>query len=233
MTNQTIENIILKELNDKTFAVTEQYLEIHSPIIVDGKLKIDRIDREKDNGVIIVYLPVDNEPFHFAVYIELESSEIIAFDTQAFHNVYFIATSDSYSLKELTAMTKLISTSSHDIGSKRRRGNSIYEFSSFEICPTPEPDEFEDKLKKLLDVLEEDIDGIKQLVQMTDSCIQVASSFHNGNGMIGGHNIDYVDIKRMNEMNLSINFDIYGSGNKFKELIPLTAVKRQPKLILR
>lgn len=217
MNDQTIENIILKELNDKTFAVTEQYLEIHSPIIIDGKLKIDRIDREKDNEVVIVYLPVENEPFHFAVYIDRESYEIIAFDIQAFHNVYFIATSDSYSLQELNAITKLTSTSSHDIGSKRMYGNSIYEFSSFEICPNPEPDEFEDKLKKLLDVLEEDFDGIRQLVQLADGCIQVASSFHNGNGMIGGHNIDQDDIKRLNEMNLSINFDIYVSGNKFKE----------------
>jgi|APEBP8051072266_1049373.scaffolds.fasta_scaffold05861_3 hypothetical protein len=40
---------------------------------------------------------------------------------------------------------------------------------------------------------------------------------HNGNGMISGPNIDRDDIIRMNELGLSINFDIYVGGNSFKE----------------
>lgn len=79
------------------------------------------------------------------------------------------------------------------------------------------PDEFEDKLKKLLDHLEQDKDGIKRLVDNANGYIQVAMEIHNGNGMIGGPNIDIIHIKRMAVLGLSINFDLYVGGNKFKE----------------
>jgi hypothetical protein len=85
------------------------------------------------------------------------------------------------------------------------------------LLPNPEPDEFEDKLKKLLDFLEQDKDGIKKLVDNANGYIQVAMDIHNGNGMIGGHNIDTDDIGRMNDLGLSINFDLYVGGNSFKD----------------
>ncbi|MDY3338679.1 hypothetical protein PG279_05750 [Riemerella anatipestifer] len=40
---------------------------------------------------------------------------------------------------------------------------------------------------------------------------------HNGNGMLGEYNIDTEDIRRMNELELSINFGLYVSGNSFKD----------------
>jgi heme oxygenase len=102
-------------------------------------------------------------------------------------------------------------------GDFRKSGKSNYTFSNFTILPNPEPDQFKDKLRKLLDHLEQDKDGIKQLVNNANGHIQVAMDFHNGNGMIGGPSIDSIDIKRMSELGLSIDFDLYVSGNKFKE----------------
>lgn len=46
---------------------------------------------------------------------------------------------------------------------------------------------------------------------------QVASSFHNGNTMLGGHHLDKDIIKRMAALNLEIDFDLYADGNKFNE----------------
>ncbi len=70
MTDEQVIDIIEKEFKSKTLGVTEQYLEIHSPIYIDHKLKVDRIDREKGDESIIAYLPVLNEKFYFAVYID-------------------------------------------------------------------------------------------------------------------------------------------------------------------
>ncbi|MCD0457726.1 DUF4279 domain-containing protein [Chryseobacterium sp. LC2016-27] len=217
MTEQQIIELIQKEFKEKTLGLTEQYLEIHSPIYADNKLKIDRIDRDKTDKLIIAYLPVLDEKFYFAVYIDTKSNEVISIDTEAYHRVYFRATSETLSSDELKVMTCLTPTELWNKGDLRKSGKSNYTFSNLTILPNPEPDEFEDKLKKLLDFLERDKEGIKQLVEKTDGYVQVAMEIHNGNGMIGGHNIDIDSIKRMNDLGLSINFDIYVCGNSFKE----------------
>lgn len=217
MTEQQVIELIQKEFKEKTLEVTKQYLEIHSPIYADNKLKVDRIDRDRTDKLIIAYLPVLDEKFYFAVYIDTKSNEVISIDTEAYHRVYFRATSETLSSDELKVMTCLTPTELWNTGDLRKSGKSNYTFSNLTILPNPEPDEFEDKLKKLLDFLEQDKDGIKQLVDNAGGYIQVAMEIHNGNGMIGGHNIDIDNIKRMNDLGLSINFDLYVCGNSFKE----------------
>ncbi len=217
MTDQQAIKLIEKEFKHKILGATEQYLEIHSPIYVNNQLKFDRIDRDKKDELIIAYLPVLDEKFYFAVYINTKTNEITGVGTEAYHQVYFRATSEALSVDDLKAMTYLTPTKFWNKGELRESGKSRHTFSNFIILPNPEPDEFEDKLKKLLAYLEQDKDGIRRLVENADGAIQVASNIHKGNGMIGGHNIDKDDIKRMNDLGLSINFDFYVSGNSFKE----------------
>jgi hypothetical protein len=217
MTDEQAIAIIENEFKQKTLGVTEQYLEIHSPVYADNKIKVDRIDREGKEGVIIAYLPVLHERFCFAVYIDPKTNKVTGVETEAYHQVYFRATSETLTAEELKEMTSLTPTESWNKGDIRKRGKSNYTFSNFIILPNPEPDEFEDKLKKLLDHLEQDKDGIKRLVDKANGYIQVAMDIHNGNGMIGGPNIDIINIKRMDALELSINFDLYVAGNKFKE----------------
>ncbi len=59
----------------------------------------------------------------------------------------------------------------------QKRGNTGLEFwkySSIWFEPNPEPDEFEDKLKKLLSFLEQDKNGIKTLVDQANGYIQIS-----------------------------------------------------------
>lgn len=217
MTDQQAIELIERELKDKTLGVTEQYLDIHSPIYVGNKVKVDRIDRDRKDGLIIAYLPVLNEKFYFAVYINKNTNEITDFGTEAFYRVYFMATSETLSAETLKALTHLTPTEFWNKGDLSKSKKSNHTFSNLTILPNPEPDKFEDKLKKLLDFLEQDKNGIKQLVEKADGYIQVAMNIHNGNGMIGGHTIDTDDIRRMNELGLSINFDLYVGGNNFKD----------------
>ncbi|MDF7819813.1 DUF4279 domain-containing protein [Runella sp. MFBS21] len=217
MTDQQAIELIEKEFKDKTLGVTEQYLGIHSPIHVDNKLKVDRIDRDRKDELIIAYLPVLEEKFYFAVYIDTETNEITGVGTEAYHRVYFRAISETFSADELKAMTRLTPTELWNKGDLRKSRKSNNTFSNLTILPNPEPDEFEDKLKKLLDFLEQDKEGIKRLAAKANGYVQVAMEIHNGNGMIGGYNIDTDDIRRMNDLKLSINFDLYVGGNSFKE----------------
>src|SRR5690606_1527987 len=131
------------------------------PIYIDNKLKVDRIDRDTEDDSIIAYLPVVDERFYFAVYINTTTKEITGVGTKANHRVYFRATSENLSVDNLKAMTNLTPTEFWNKGDLRKDGKSNHTFSNFEILPNPEPDEFEDKLKNLLDFLEQDKDGIK------------------------------------------------------------------------
>ncbi|MCD1118457.1 DUF4279 domain-containing protein [Chryseobacterium turcicum] len=217
MTDQQAIELIEKEFKERILGVTEQYLEIHNPISIDNKLKIDRIDRDRKDEIIIAYLPIVDERFYFAVYIDTKAHEITGIGTEAFHRVCFRATSEALTVDDIKAMTHLMPTEFWNKGDLKPNGKSNHTFSSFKILPNPEPDEFEDKLKKLLDFLEQDKDGIKQLTEKAEGYIQVTMDIHNANGMIGGHNIDTNNIRRMNDLKLSINFDLYVGGKSFKE----------------
>ena len=217
MTKKEIENIVIAEFEVPTMATTKQYLEIHSAVSENGVIKVDRIDLESSDDVAIVYVPVEDEHFHFAVYVDVVKREVSGIGTESWNRVYFRATSDIFSFAELKAFTTLEPTEYWNKGDLRNNRKSRHSFSCFKIESNPEPDEFEDKLNKLIDVLEKDASGIKSITEKTDAEIMVAMNFHNGNGMLGGMNIDKESIKRISDLNLSMTFDLYADGNKFKE----------------
>lgn len=211
---QVIE-LIENEFKNKTLGATEQYLEIHSPVYSDNQLKIERIDREQKGKLIIVYIPVSGERFYFAVYIDIEKNEVGYVGTEAKISVYFRADSAKLTLTELCKWTNLKSTGGRNKGDERRNG-VLWKESTILFEPNPEPDEFEDKLNKLLTFLEKDRLGISKLVEKANGYIQVSLEFHNGNTMLGGPHIDKKAIERMNSLGVSINFDLYAGGKSFK-----------------
>src|SRR5690349_18810622 len=120
MTDEQIIAMIEDEFSQKTLGVTEQYLNIHSPVYVDNKIKVDRIDRESEDEYIVAYLPVQDERFYFAVYINTKTNEITSVTTEAFHQVYFRTTSESLMADELKAMTHLTPTTTWNKGDRRK-----------------------------------------------------------------------------------------------------------------
>jgi hypothetical protein len=215
MTDEQVITLIEKEFQEKTFGVTEQYLEIHAPIYIKNKLQVDRIDRDHDK-LIIAYLPILEERFYFTIYIDGDSGKLINIGTEPYHRVYFFATSENLSETELKAMCSLSVYESWNKGDLKKNGRSTHKFSALKIMPNTEPDEFEDKLDKLLTCLETDKKGVSELVEKAEGYIQVAMDIHNGNGMIGGPNISKESIVRMCNLGLSINFDLYVGGNSFR-----------------
>ena len=220
MTDDLIIKKAIEEVESKTFGFTRQFLEFHNLIYVDNKPQIARVDTDKADEVT-VYFNVENEKFFLAVYIDLKPNVSVRWvNTEPYHSVYFRASSDNLSLEQLAQLTKLKSTRGRNKGDKRRPDSdarAVWKVSTIDFEPNPEADEFEDKLTKLLDYLEQDKEGVEKLVNTADGYIQVYSSFHNGNTMIGGHHIEKAHIRRMSNLNLEIDFDISADGNFFNK----------------
>ena len=207
----------IKEIETKTLGVTKQFLAIHKLVYIDNKPKIARVDTDKADEAI-VYFNVEDEKFFLAVYVDLKPNVSVRWtNTEPYHSVYFRASSKKLSLKELCELTILTTTKGRNKGDKKNPDGGKIEWkeSSIFIEPNPEADEFEDKLTKLLDHLEHDSEGIGKLISNSNAHIQVYSSFHNGNTMIGGHHLEKDHIKRMGKLNLEIDFDICADGNFF------------------
>lgn len=215
MANSQIIEKAIEEVETKTHGVTEQFLDVHKVVYADNRPKIARVDTDKEDEAI-VYFNVEGEKFFLAVYVDLKPIVSVRWtNTEPYHSVYFRASSDVLSLKELAQMTTLTSTRGRNKGDKKKPDGGTVEWkqSTIDFEPNPEADEFEDKLTKLLDYLEQDITGVANLVNKAGGYIQVYSSFHNANTMIGGHHINKDHIKRMGKLNLEIDFDISADGN--------------------
>lgn len=216
MTHSDIIEKALSEIENKYFAVTEHYLAIHELVFEDNKPKIDRVDTESKDGTAIVYFPIKGEKFFFAIYLEtIPKVEVRGIGTEPYNSVRFVASSDSLDLRQLSELTTLKYSTGRNKGDKRGQ-NGVWNYSSISIEPNQEPDEFEDKLKKLLDYLEQDKLGILNLTKNAKGYVQVAIEFHNGNTMLGGPRLNLESIKRLGELNLEIDFDLYVGGNSFK-----------------
>jgi hypothetical protein len=207
----------IEEVETKTLGVTEQFLAIHKLVYIDNKPKVARVDIDKVDEAI-VYFNIEDEKFFLAVYVDLKPNVSVRWtNTEPYHSVYFRASSEILSLNGLSALTVLTITKGRNKGDQKNpdSGKIVWKESSIFIEPNPEADEFEDKLTKLLDYLERDNAGIEQLVSNANGHIQVYSSFHNGNKLIGGHHLDKGHIKRLGKLNLEIDFDISANGNFF------------------
>jgi hypothetical protein len=214
---QLIIDAAYEEIALRRCGVTKQLLAIHEVVYEDDKPKVLRVDIEREDGRAIVYFPIKGEKFYLAAYVERRGDKLEAICyTEAYHGVAFKAFSDTLSLEEISALTRLTPTRGWTKGGKRLYKSSLPATNTCAIFePNPEPDEFEDKIAKLLDYLETDKEGVAAIVEKAEGYIQVASIFHNGN--IDGYNLSKEVIRRASLLNLEIDFDLYAQGNFFRD----------------
>jgi len=175
MTDTLIIQKATEELSAKACGVTGQFLKIHDVVYENDKLKVARVDTEKEDGTAIVYFPVKDEKFYLAVYVDtIPEVSVRHVNTESYNSVSFTAVSETLNLEQLSQMTKLKATKGWSKGDKR--GSTSWRFSKFIFEPNLEPDEFEDKLKKLLDRLETDKEGIAKLAENSEVCIHTSRS---------------------------------------------------------
>lgn len=214
----------IEEIEQQNFAITEQLFEIHKVVYKEGKPVIARIDLENEEQGAIVYCPIEGEKFYMAIYVDITPEvEVRWIGTEANFSVYFCGGSETLNAESIISMSNLEPTQYWSKGEKRYKhidNDAKWRFSKVIYEPNPEPDEFEDKIVKLLDYLERDKEGVRKIVDQYNGYIQVAAMFHNGNSMLGGVHLDVEIMKRLTALNLEIDFDLYAEGNLFKEEDP-------------
>ncbi|MDO7845668.1 DUF4279 domain-containing protein [Hymenobacter sp. M29] len=207
MDNKRLTAAATQEIEQPTFGVVSQFLEIHEIAYQDGKPVVAGITTDEVESQAVVYFTVKGEAFYFAVQLTTEPRvQVVWADTAAFARVSFEAYSETHSLPQLLGFTRLFPTETDETP----EGIS---FLTFE--PNPEPGTPEGKIKKLLTLLEQDATGVKKLAENANGAIRAYVVFHNGNTMLGGIVLGKSEIQRLATLNLEINFDLYAAGNKF------------------
>ena len=209
--------IAVAEIEQPTFGVTEQFLEVHQVRRENNIPVAAGIIVSPEEQSAAVYFSVEGEKFYFVVYLSFtDKIEITGVDTEDYYSVYFSATSETLSLAELAILTTLPFPTGWNKGDRRYPNAPPRKFTRLIIEPTLAPDTFGSKLDKLLDVLEQDVAGIIKLVKQFDGYVQVAAVFHNSNTTLGGIHLEKAQVRRLAALNLEIDFDLYAEGNLFK-----------------
>ncbi len=204
----------IEEIEHSSFGVTEQFLAVHNVVYIDGKCAIKWVDVERDTESVYVYFSVENEPFYFVVVLSKAEQEVTWVYVEEESHVHFIAVSEELSANEIRKMTSLEPSKYWSKGERKGlagKSNKVF----FE--PTPEPLPVEQKINRLLDFLETDLDGVKRMVEKGGGYIQVVIEYHNGNTMLGGFFLNTKIIKRLASLNIEIDFDLYAVGNFYKD----------------
>ncbi|MBX7155295.1 MAG: DUF4279 domain-containing protein [Candidatus Kapaibacterium sp.] len=194
--------------------ITKQYLEVHAVVRVDNKPTIARLETEYDEDSAIVYFPIQDESFFLAVCVSKnELPEVTGIYFQSGNRVYFRATSDKLSFDELAAKTRLKPIDGWNNGEPMKSNpTNNYKFSALHFNPFPdEAYNMEYKMKLLLTELEKDRKGIKELVESANGYISIAS--YRYIDQFGGIHLDKELVKRLNDIGLEVDFDIYVGGN--------------------
>lgn len=215
ITKEEIISIAIAELSLMTLGYTEQFLEIHQVAIRDGIPDIEHV-RILEDGIAVVYFKVHDEEFFFAVSVDMEKKEPRWSYSEVYTQVSFVAESTELNYDALNTFTKL----KPDWGWNKdpqaiQRGKRVTKIG---FQPYKEPDSLENKLRNLLDYLDTDKDGIRNLItRSTGAYIITTTDVHNSNSHIGGIHLEPHIINRLADMNISIDFDFYAVGNLLKE----------------
>ena len=207
----------IREVEQPANELTKQFLKIHDIERKDGIPVINRIDLENEELGAQVYFNVDGEKFYCVIYLDIDPEvQVRWMGTEGCFTVYLGAGENNLTTSQIAKMTSLVPSRSWNKGDKTKTGGKRG-FTKVMFEPNPEADEFEDKLDKLLGYLETDKEGVKKIVELANGCVRVAAIFHNGNTMLGGVCLSVSNMKRLCDLGLEIDFDLYAEGNFFPE----------------
>lgn len=90
MTIERIQDLVKFELKTMEWGVTEQFMEIHSPVLFQNSVQIDNVAVTQNK--ISVFVPVENERFYLVFYIDSDKDQITGISTEPDIEIYFKAT---------------------------------------------------------------------------------------------------------------------------------------------
>lgn len=216
MQSNAVAEKAMEEIQQPQFAATEQFLQVHELVFKDGRPEIIQVAPINSDNYAKVYFAVKDEKFFGVVQVDTKPQIAVKWvHTEDYCSIYLAAYSTILNVEELSALTILKPLRSWNKGDVLKPYKRPRENSAVFIEPNPGPGLFEDKLEKLLDVLEQDVQGVAKLIENCNTGINAALICHNANTMLGGPSISKSAIKRMAALNLEIGFDIYAEGKFF------------------
>lgn len=215
MTDEQITQLVFDEIEQQNWGVTQQILEIHDVVRVDGRPSVAWIEWEESSAN--VYIAIENQKFFLMAMVDtIAPGKIIAIDTEGFYELALVVWSEALTYEEMAGMTSFVPTMGWCKGDRQgNRGDVRRKETLIRYVPHPQPDSFENKLDKLLDYLEMDVPGVKRLTVEANAIIMTYSAVHNANRMLGGPRLENEHIKRIAALNLGIDFDVWAGENTY------------------
>lgn len=207
----------IAEILNPQFAVTKQYLQVNEVEYEDGLPKVERIDLDYEDNLVAVYFPFKNERYFLQVNVrKVPEIEVDFVYTENGNNAYLTATSDTLNFDELCEGLSFEPLCGWSKGDFRKNGKSQYKFSRVSYDPfTSKAYDMERQLRLLLTELEKNAESVKLLAERAEAYISVCKhQYISGNA---GICFDAELIKRLANLNLSVDIDTYIVGNPIKD----------------
>ncbi len=212
-----IAQIAIEEVFNPSFELTKQLLSVNKVEMDGGSPRIKDIIISEDKSMAEVYFPIIDEEYYFVIYIDLMPKISLKFmGMSAGCKVELFVCSDTEELDKMIELLQVTPHRSWSKGEKKFHSNginySINKNSGFVYSPIEKTTgEVEDKLDYLLDELIQVKDKIVELHKVAEVEIQI--TYYGYKDQMWGINLKPRTIQRLSELGVSLDIDLYASGN--------------------
>lgn len=163
---------------------------------------IARTDYDETDGSIVVYFAIDNHSYFLSVQIDPEPTPVVrGVSLAAGNECYLICFSTIHPLSSLLAATHLTPTEQWTMEAGGRSSGMTIK------TPMPLANRVDHNIAILLNLLEEDMDGIRQLATMASTFIQV--HWYGPLQGIPPIHLTPETIQRLAALSVAVDFDLY------------------------
>ncbi|WP_276133639.1 DUF4279 domain-containing protein [Polluticoccus soli] len=222
MEQQNKEALILEkvfaEVNNPTWAMLEQFLTAHQIDYENGKPKVVHIDMTNPERAL-VYLAVRGQDFYYGAWVDTKDEiQLNWMDALPKIDIFLLAESETLTAEEMAALTRLDTQVARRIGElKSPKAKVEHKDSAIFIEPNPNPGFFDDKLLQLVDLLDDDKEGIRALAQKAETYIVATCLYYSGYWNLGQLKVDPKITKRIVDLNLGIAINLQAWGDPILE----------------
>jgi hypothetical protein len=201
--NEKLINAVSEELRCPAWAGTEQCLEVFQVEYEGDNPIVEHIEIDEIENYADVYVRVKNESFYLHIRFDISDVvEIASVHTAPYIRIDFSLRSEDLSVEQLLSFISIEPSEVTRRDDYLGDGDSYNEISFLSFS---HPGRIHSKLNYLLDVLETDSSGIKNLIQATKSNnLFVTIVFHAGNSNLVGLYVEDHAMKRLAALGLSL-----------------------------
>lgn len=135
---------------------------------VDGNPQIERVDTDESDGSVIIYFVIANRSYFLAVQVDsIPEIKLHGISFAASNDCYLVSFSTTLPLEKLRPMTCLIPTDEWSMDNETSSSGLTIQTTM------PLANRLDNNLAILLDLLEQDVEGIRQLASHATTFVQV------------------------------------------------------------